>query len=445
MKRCRSCGQICEEWWATCPADGCSEFEVIPNTSGSVPSNEYSFHSTTNTEKSGTGVQQSGFPWNSYSSDSQNCSNPPAKKPSAGVLIILGVVIVAIIALVMYFLPRGDGNQVGNDTTDSKTLNSYLESNNDSRSIVAETNWSNSDSNENVFFPEEDDEWYEDTNVVSLADLDYWDSSATFGIGPNHETITDNMGNSYDVYFTSGGDWNEYRIDCQYETFEGRFIIRNESRSVKETSVLRIYGDGILLYGATMTGGTRPVDFKLDISDVSILKIQVDSSSIGWGYNTALVDAYLCRSGFSISDTPITPNIYPEGAMSLATLPYWDRSSSGIGPFTYCCPVDTLGNEYYEFFGDSGYQEYLIDGAYSTFTGRLIVEPGSGYNRMGTNGWVKVYGDENLIYEAEIFEGDEPIDFTLDIRGVGCLKIEMRSPFGTAGYQFVDLVNVYLR
>lgn len=288
----------------------------------------------------------------------------------------------------------------------------------------------------------------ESTEVVPLASLEYWDQS-TYGIGPygpyDDETLADNLGNEYDTFYCSSeNDWAEYRLDGAYSTLEGRFIIEYEFRDCDDDSYMWVYGDGQLLYGATMKGGLKPLNFRVDVSGVDILKIRLDSTSRNGGNSvTDLVDMHLCKAGstFLGEDVPVE-RLYPLGSTTLASLDWWNKGDS-IGPYSFNKITDNAGNDYYEHFSsEQGWQEYAIEGKYSTFNGRLIIE--NEYNDWSDEGTVEIYGDDNLLYSGSVAGQQMPVDFSVDIAGVQYLKVVLRSPTGMGGYEFVDLVNAYL-
>lgn len=133
---------------------------------------------------------------------------------------------------------------------------------------------------------------YESYKPVSLDTLEIW-QHGDFTCGPyTHETVTDNYGNNYNTFYsgTSRSGWpgisyshyNVYKVDKIYSTLSGIFCIEKEWNSSTSESYFYVYGDGILLEKLTITGGDEPVEFTVDISGVSLLKIKPDSA-IGYG------------------------------------------------------------------------------------------------------------------------------------------------------------------
>lgn len=131
---------------------------------------------------------------------------------------------------------------------------------------------------------------YESHKPVSLDTLEIW-QHGTFTCGPyTHETVTDNYGNTYDSFYTGssggwgGGSWenyNVYKIDGEYSVFSGTFCMKKQYNSYDTKSYLYVYGDDALLDKLEITGGDAPLEFSINISGVSLLKIQPES---GGGY-----------------------------------------------------------------------------------------------------------------------------------------------------------------
>lgn len=89
---------------------------------------------------------------------------------------------------------------------------------------------------------------------------------------------------------------------------------------------------------------------------------------------------------------------------------------------------DNLGNTRYEvivnqkFFSNIDLDNvYLINGQYSSITGTFFQR----YEHRSDKGTssLKIYGDNQLLYSAELSAGMEPIDFNVDLTGVLKLRI----------------------
>ena len=68
---------------------------------------------------------------------------------------------------------------------------------------------------------------------------------------------------------------------------------------------------------------------------------------------------------------------------------------------------------------------YRINGQYSLLTGTLYQT----YDNRNeeSNGYLQIYGDGELLYEARMNKGVDPIDFSVDIRGILSLEIKFKS------------------
>lgn len=116
---------------------------------------------------------------------------------------------------------------------------------------------------------------YESYKPISLDSLEIWQYGNS-KCGPyTFETEVDNYGNTYDsVYSGGGGNYNIYKIDGNYSTLSGVFCMKKEYNSRNDENSLYIYGDDVLLGKYTTTGGAEPLEFSVDISGVSLLKIR---------------------------------------------------------------------------------------------------------------------------------------------------------------------------
>ncbi|MCD7918226.1 MAG: hypothetical protein LUF84_07230 [Clostridiales bacterium] len=125
------------------------------------------------------------------------------------------------------------------------------------------------------------------TTVVDLTELTPYDESYISTAGADDKD-TDAFGNVYETNIH--GDWSDggyatYRLDGIYVEFTGTVYSRiDKSRTVS------IYGDGVLLYEATLTKTDDPVPFSVDITGVRDLKIVFDGQKIYIGNPTLTPD-----------------------------------------------------------------------------------------------------------------------------------------------------------
>lgn len=133
--------------------------------------------------------------------------------------------------------------------------------------------------------------------AVWLKDLDIFTSTRGWGW---HELESDkaNSGNIYTAAITpSINDLSAtYLINGQYSAITGTLYCR-KNVNYDQASTLKIYGDGELLYSATMTKETKPVDFSVNLSGVLELKIEMPNTKNQFGtsdsYYYAIADCGL--------------------------------------------------------------------------------------------------------------------------------------------------------
>lgn len=105
-----------------------------------------------------------------------------------------------------------------------------------------------------------------------------------YSISGNIETTNsfiDNKGNEYfsGVYrwipnFDSSNTYIECLVD-EYSTFTGTIILNHTHTASKSKARLIIYGDGEVIYASKdITRGVDPVDFSIDITNISLLRIE---------------------------------------------------------------------------------------------------------------------------------------------------------------------------
>ena len=119
-----------------------------------------------------------------------------------------------------------------------------------------------------------------DKPAVWLDELDYFDSSSWKLEA--REGMKDNLGNVHEHAVTACGNisgspgevyYTTYKLNGQYSAISGTFFRTYKYRSSDNTDNLKIYGDGELLYSASVTSGVDPIDFYVDLTGVLELKI----------------------------------------------------------------------------------------------------------------------------------------------------------------------------
>lgn len=91
----------------------------------------------------------------------------------------------------------------------------------------------------------------------------------------------------------------EYLLNSQYKSFEGKLLCA-DGQSNSQNAIIKVYGDGNLLYTSPpLTSGTKPVDFKIDVSAYKVLKIHADIPNVtngGYRSSIGIVDARLAKN-----------------------------------------------------------------------------------------------------------------------------------------------------
>lgn len=107
--------------------------------------------------------------------------------------------------------------------------------------------------------------------------------------GDGYTRITsekDNLGYThYNVLKGGRYDYETFRINGQYTAISGVLFQPYKYRESSYEKTVNIYGDGVLIYTATVCGGEQPIDpisFKVDITGVLELKIEFDGTG-SWG------------------------------------------------------------------------------------------------------------------------------------------------------------------
>lgn len=114
-----------------------------------------------------------------------------------------------------------------------------------------------------------------DKPAVWLDELDYFDSNER----PlkARQDMKDNLGNTYEHAVTTRSYYDDnyttYKLNGQYSAISGTFFKTYEYRNDDRAHNLKIYGDGELLYSASVTSGVDPIDFYVDLTGVLELKI----------------------------------------------------------------------------------------------------------------------------------------------------------------------------
>ena len=160
---------------------------------------------------------------------------------------------------------------------------------------------------------------------VSLSNLDYLSESHRYQWGHldwkaytdnqitswHAEDDRDNTGVNYDngLLFELKGSGTgathgleserEYLLNQKYKSFQGSFVLHYDSRSSEDANaVLKVYGDDKLLHTSeTLTKGTLPHSFNIDVTGINKLKLVVTNTESDMDYSDQLYFG-LVNAGF---------------------------------------------------------------------------------------------------------------------------------------------------
>lgn len=95
---------------------------------------------------------------------------------------------------------------------------------------------------------------------------------------------------------------------------------------------------------------------------------------------------------------------------------------------------DNLGNTQTNVIYENSRENiYKLNGQYRLMTGTLFQRYNYRSDPSHYEGYIKVYGDGELLYEAKMNSGIEPIDFSVSLVGILELKVAYYSGFSRAG------------
>lgn len=117
-----------------------------------------------------------------------------------------------------------------------------------------------------------------------LTELDYFNKDGMFIY---KESIKDNLGRTYNRGYLKGNSsqsFVEYKLNGKFSRLTGAFFVKYDCRTFEAPGMLKIYGDGKLLYNSPeITGGVEPVPVDVDITGVLTLRIEL---SDGYNYSS---------------------------------------------------------------------------------------------------------------------------------------------------------------
>ena len=279
---------------------------------------------------------------------------------------------------------------------------------------------------------------------VYLQNIDYIASSNTSGNGFRYyDTVTDNLGLTYGNGLGGvgqGENWQDYKLSGKYKEFQARVVLNYDYRSqVNDDVLVKIYGDDMLLYmSPIMSAGQEPVDIKLNITGVDILRVSIVGENM-----VRLVDGILYASDGNESKEYQYSGI-DKDIISLHLLDYISSSNTSGAAFSYYSRVkDNMNNVYADGIGGNSaylnWQEYKVYGNYNSIQGKIILNYDYKEQESGET-YVNIYGDSNLLYTSPLITaGQEPVEFNVNIEGIDKLRISIE------GRNMIRIVECYLK
>lgn len=279
---------------------------------------------------------------------------------------------------------------------------------------------------------------------VYLQNIDYIASSNTSGNGFRYyDTVTDNLGLTYGNGLGGvgqGENWQDYKLNGKYKEFQARVVLNYDYRSqVSDDVLVKIYGDDMLLYmSPIMSAGQEPVDIKLNITGVDILRVSIVGENM-----VRLVDGILYASDGNESKEYQYSGI-DKDIISLHLLDYISSSNTSRAAFSYYSRVkDNMNNVYADGIGGNSaylnWQEYKVYGNYNSIQGKIILNYDYKEQESGET-YVNIYGDSNLLYTSPLITaGQEPVEFNVNIEGIDKLRISIE------GRNMIRIVECYLK
>lgn len=122
------------------------------------------------------------------------------------------------------------------------------------------------------------------TNVPATTKLsDFKPFFAYYADGLRYElSVKDNYGTTHsNAYGATERNYNSYFINRNYSKLEGTLFMDYDSKDYNHRTLFYIYGDDKLLYSEDIQGGDAPIKVSVDISGVTVLRIEFNDGYTG--------------------------------------------------------------------------------------------------------------------------------------------------------------------
>jgi hypothetical protein len=128
-------------------------------------------------------------------------------------------------------------------------------------------------------------------NFTSFGDMNGNNSD---GSSIYEDYIKTNTGKTFEhgVSFHGSAGSRSYALEGQYQIFTGTFALTYRDKDDNTSASVEIYGDDVLLKSSYAGKGELPVEFRIDVTNVQIMRIKINSGYNDRYYNYLLGDAY---------------------------------------------------------------------------------------------------------------------------------------------------------
>lgn len=121
--------------------------------------------------------------------------------------------------------------------------------------------------------------WLKDLDTLAGNVTTYSIDDIEFGGSVYNDILTSNTQDVYKNCWSKRTNYYEpvsYLLNYKYSKFKGTIYLKNEAKNANVAYRYLIYGDDKLLYTSEdITVGSMPIDFDIDVSNCSVMKISV--------------------------------------------------------------------------------------------------------------------------------------------------------------------------
>ena len=125
--------------------------------------------------------------------------------------------------------------------------------------------------------------------TVKLSDLNYFTRAGNYFV--YHDEVRDNT-DTYrkDCLIKTASGTTDYLLNKEYSHITGTAFLTFDHRTTTRDHYVKIYGDGKLLYESPrISGGVKPFEFRVDLTDVDIMKISIEGDGAIIGLSETII------------------------------------------------------------------------------------------------------------------------------------------------------------